>query len=205
MKRLALLAGLLLALTTLCGCTAADPYEGVPNPIATITMDDGSVMTAELYLRIAPNTVSNFVTLANAGFYDGLLIHRIIPGVLIQTGDPTGLGSGGTSYTIRGEFSDNGFANDLSHTRGVISMCRLESDYNSASSQFFIMQGSYPGDYDGKYAAFGKLTDDASLAVLDELGSTPVDSSGKPLVEHRVATIRVATFGYEYTVKKIED
>ena len=83
MKRLALLAGLLLALTALCGCTAADPYEGVPNPIATITMDDGSVMTAELYLRIAPNTVSNFVTLANAGFYDGLLIHRIIPGVLI--------------------------------------------------------------------------------------------------------------------------
>ena len=205
MKRALLIlmaAALLLALSA---CKTEDPLADAPNPIATITMDDGSVMTAELYLRIAPNTVSNFVTLANAGFYDGLLIHRIIPGVLIQTGDPTGLGSGGTSYTIRGEFSDNGFANDLSHTRGVISMCRLESDYNSASSQFFIMQGSYPGDYDGKYAAFGKLTDDASLAVLDELGSTPVDSSGKPLVEHRVATIRVDTFGYEYTVKKIED
>lgn len=205
MKRRCILAALLLALTLLCGCAAEDPYEGIPNPIATITMDDGSVMTAELYLTTAPNTVSNFVVLANSGFYDGLLIHRILPGVLIQTGDPTGLGSGGTSYTIRGEFSNNGFANALSHTRGVLSMSRLESDYNSASSQFFIMQGSYPEDYDGKYAAFGKLTDEASLAVLDDLAATPVDASGKPLVDHSIGTIRVETFGYEYTVRKIED
>lgn len=205
MKRRIALTALLLALLALCGCAAEDPYGGIPNPIATITMDDGSVMTAELYLTTAPNTVSNFVELANSGFYDGLLVHRIIPGVLIQTGDPTELGSGGAEYTIRGEFSKNGFTNDLSHTRGVLSMSRLESDYNSASSQFFIMQGSYPEDYDGKYAAFGKLTDDASLAVLDSLGSTPVDTSGKPLVEHRVQTIRVETFGYQYSVKKIED
>ncbi len=205
MRRRIALPALLLALIWLCGCTAEDPYEGIPNPVATITMDDGSVMTAELYLSTAPNTVSNFVELANAGFYDGLLIHRIIPGVLIQTGDPMELGSGGTDYTIRGEFSRNGFANSLSHTRGVVSMCRLESDYNSASSQFFIMQGSYPEDYDGRYAAFGKLTDDASLAVLDSLGSTPVDASGKPLMEHRIQTVRVETFGYQYSVKKIED
>ena len=202
MKRI--LPLLLIALLLLTGCTPKDPYEGIPNPVATITMDDGSVMTAELFLKEAPNTVSNFVVLANDGFYDGLKFHRIVNNVFIQTGDPTGLGSGGTDYTIRGEFDANGFANPISHERGVLSMSRLESDYNSASSQFFIMQG-YFSEYDGKYAAFGKLTGDESYAVLDELGATPTDSSRRPLVEHRIDTIRVETFGYEYSVRKIED
>ena len=203
-KRMALLALCAALVLALCGCAGKNPYEGVPNPVATILMDDGSVMTAELYLNVAPNTVSNFVELANSGFYDGLTIHRILPGVLIQTGDPTGRGSGGADHTIRGEFTENGFENNLSHTRGVLSMSRLSSDYNSASSQFFIMQGSYPQDYDGKYAAFGKLTGDSSYSVLDELASTPTDANGKPLVEHRVSTIRVDTFGYKYTTKKIK-
>lgn len=202
MKRI--LIALLLAALLLTGCQAEDPYADIPNPIATITLDDGSVMTAELYLTAAPNTVSNFVVLANNGFYDGLTIHRIVNNVFIQTGDPTGTGNGGTDYTIRGEFDDNGFENPISHERGVLSMSRLESDYNSASSQFFIMQGYY-AEYDGKYAAFGKLTGDESYAVLDELGATPTDANRKPLVERRIDTIRVETFGYEYSVKKIED
>lgn len=202
MKRI--LIALLLSMLMLTGCQAEDPYADIPNPIATITLDDGSVMTAELYLAAAPNTVSNFVVLANDGFYDGLTFHRIVNNVFVQTGDPTGTGNGGTNYTIRGEFDDNGFENPISHERGVLSMSRLESDYNSASSQFFIMQGYY-AEYDGKYAAFGKLTGDESYAVLDELGSTPTDANRKPLVERKIDTIRVETFGYEYSVKKIED
>ena len=173
MKRLltALLA--LILLLSLAGCSReeTDPYEGVPDPVATITLSDGSVMRAELYPRQAPNTVGNFIALANSGFYDGLEIFRVVTRAFIQTGDPLNNGTGGPGYAIRGEFAENGYeGNTLSHTRGVLSMCRTE-DFDSAGSQFFIMQGSYPADYDGKYAAFGKLMDEESLRTLNAVAS----------------------------------
>jgi peptidyl-prolyl cis-trans isomerase B (cyclophilin B) len=197
---LAIMAALLLMI--LFSGEPEDPYAVIPNPIATITMDDGSVMRAELFLKSAPNTVSNFVVLANEGFYDGQKIYRIVNNGFIQTGDPTGTGLGGADYTIRGEFAANGFDNPITHERGVLSMARLVDDYNSASSQFFIMQGYY-SEYDGLYAAFGKLMDDDSYATLDALGATPTDSSRNPLVNHTISSIRVETFGYNYEVKKI--
>ena len=130
--------------------------EDVPSPVVTIQMADGGVITLELYPRIAPNTVANFVTLAQSGFYDGLIFHRVIPGFMIQGGDPTGTGTGGPGYAIKGEFTDNGFPNDLSHERGVISMARAK-DYDSAGSQFFIMHHEVHQELDGQYAAFGKV------------------------------------------------
>ena len=181
-----------------------NPYEGVPNPIATITLTDGSVMTAELYLQYAPNTVNNFVELANSGFYDGLIFHRIVNNVFVQTGDPTGLGHGGADYTIFGEFTENGFENPISHERGVLSMSLVEGDNNSASSQFFIMHGYYSG-YDGKHAAFGKLIGEESYAVLDMLGTTPTDSDRRPLKMRQIETIRVETFGHTFEVIKNEN
>ena len=145
-------------------------------PIVTITMDDGGVITLELYPNIAPETVNNFVSLVNKGFYDGLSFHRIIPGFMIQGGDPKGDGTGGSKKTIKGEFSQNGVDNTLSHTRGTISMAR-SSDYNSASSQFFIMQDD-DTSLDGQYAAFGKVT--KGMDVVDKIAwNTPVlDDNG---------------------------
>lgn len=192
------LAALLLAavLLLLCGCgKKADPYADVPNPIATITMEDGQVMRFELQLAVAPNTVANFTNLANSGFYDGLEFFRVVPGVLIQSGDPSNDGTGSADWRIRGEFSSNGFENDLSHMRGVLSMARLE-DPNSASSQFFIMQGNYP-EYDGQYAAFGTALDEETLAVIDAIGAQPVDGYYVPLKRQVIQTIRVNTHGYE--------
>ena len=207
MKRLwtALLA--LILLLSLAGCgheeEEADPYEGVPDPVATITLSDGRVMRAELYLAQAPNTVANFIDLANSGFYDGLEIFRVVTGAFIQTGDPLNNGTGGPGYAIRGEFAENGYeGNALSHTRGVLSMCRTE-DFDSAGSQFFIMQGSYPADYDGKYAAFGKLMDEESLAVLDAVAGVAVDASYRPLVVTAIDTIRVDTHGYNFPFLKV--
>ena len=183
MKRFAA-ALLLLLLLFLTGCgreeEQADPYADVPNPVATITLSNGSVMRAELYLTQAPNTVANFIDLANSGFYDGLEFFRVVTGAFVQTGDPLNDGTGGPGYAIRGEFAENGFEqNTLSHTRGVLSMCRTE-DYDSAGSQFFIMQGSFP-EYDGRYAAFGKLMDEESLATLDSVAAVQVDSNYRPL------------------------
>ena len=127
------------------------------NPIVTITMENGDVMKAELYPEIAPNTVNNFISLINKGFYDGVVFHRIIPGFMIQGGDPLGNGTGGSDETIKGEFSSNGVENNISHKRGVISMARTQNDPDSASSQFFIVQAD--SDFlDGDYAAFGKVT-----------------------------------------------
>ena len=207
MKRLwtALLA--LILLLSLAGCgheeEEADPYEGVPDPVATITLSDGRVMRAELYLSQAPNTVANFIDLANSGFYDGLEIFRVVTGAFIQTGDPLNNGTGGPGYAIRGEFAENGYeGNTLSHTRGVLSMCRTE-DFDSAGSQFFIMQGSFPADYDGKYAAFGKLMDDESLAVLDAVAGVMVDVNDRPLVLTTIDTIRVDTHGYNFPFLKV--
>ena len=178
--------------------------EVYPDPTVVITLSDGSVLNAVLYPSAAPNTVANFVELAKAGFYDGLEIHRVVPGVLIQTGDPAGDGTGGAGYYIHGEFSANGYANPLSHTRGAISMSRQpKGGYNTASSQFFIMQGSFP-EYDGQYAVFGALTDEESLLTLDEIGGRPVDGNHRPLNRIFVRTIEVDTHGAEYHALKIE-
>ena len=143
----------------------------------TITMENGGVMKGELYEDIAPETVANFEKLAKSGFYDGLTFHRFIPGFMIQGGDPNGTGTGGPGWTIRGEFSANGFRNDLKHTEGVLSMART-MDPNSAGSQFFIMVADAP-HLDGQYAAFGKITE--GLEVAQEIVEQPRDWSYKPL------------------------
>ena len=197
MKRLITILLLLALAVTLTGCREKkDPYEDVPNPIATITMSDGREMRFELQLATAPNTVANFVSLANDGFYDGLEFFRVVPGVLIQSGDPLNNGTGTAGWLIKGEFSENGFQNDLSHNRGVISMARQESVNNSASSQFFIMQGNYP-EYDGSYAAFGAAADAETLAVLDQIANRAVDVNNVPMVRQQIATIRVNTHGWD--------
>jgi len=174
--------------------------EDVPNPVVTITMADGGVIKLELYPRVAPNTVANFVTLANSGFYNGLIFHRVIPGFMIQGGDPTGTGTGGPGYSIKGEFIDNGLSNDLSHERGVISMARA-NDYDTAGSQFFIMHQKSTS-LDGQYAAFGMVT--SGMDVVDRIATTPTDSSDRPLVACKIESVTVDTQGYEYTVVKIE-
>ena len=194
---------LALAVCGLAGCGRKDPYEGIPNPVATIALSDGSSMRYELFLSEAPNTVANFVELANAGFYDGQRFFRIVPGVLVQSGDPRNNGTGQADYVIQGEFAENGIENSVSHTRGTISMCR-QSGYDTASSQFFIMQGTYP-EYNGQYAAFGRATDSESLAVLDAIAFTSVDGNYVPVgAVPTIATIRVETYGYEYEAAKMD-
>ena len=152
------------------------------NPIITIQMKDGGVMKAELYPEIAPETVKNFIDLAGKGFYNGLIFHRVIPGFMIQGGDPEGTGMGGPGYTIKGEFSSNGFKNDLRHTRGVLSMARA-MDPNSAGSQFFIMHEDSP-HLDGQYAAFGKLIE--GIEVVDRITSVRTDYNDRPLVPQQI-------------------
>ena len=147
------------------------------NPIVTITMEDGRIMRGELYPEKAPNTVNNFISLANKGFYDGLTFHRVIPGFMIQGGCPKGNGTGGPGWHIKGEFAANGVKNDLKHTRGVLSMARA-MDPNSAGSQFFIMHEDAP-HLDGQYAAFGKVV--SGMEVVDEIAGTETDYSDKPL------------------------
>jgi len=204
MKKLAVLALALLLLLSGCGRREEDPYADVPNPIATITMADGSAMRAELYLTYAPNTVANFIELANKGFYDGLEVFRIVHGAFVQTGDPKNNGTGGPGYAIRGEFSENGYRkNTLTHARGVLSMART-SQFDSAGSQFFILQGTYP-EYDGKYAAFGKLMDDESLRALDAVAAVSTDSNNRPLVVTKIKTIRVDTHGHTFSVVRVGD
>jgi len=198
---------MILALAlVLAGCGAREPEEAAPNPVATITLTDGSQMRIELRPDIAPNTVNNFIKLANDGFYDGQQIFRVVSNVLIQMGDPNNDGTGDPGYYIKGEFDANGFKNGLSHMRGTVSMAR-KSDYDTGGSQFFIMEGSYP-EYDGNYAAFGTLADAASLETLDQIGSRPVDGSYVPLDRIRIQRIRVETFEAEYpdpeTLKKDE-
>ena len=174
--------------------------QDVPSPVVTITMADGGVIKLELYPQIAPNTVANFVTLAQAQFYDGLIFHRVIPGFMIQGGDPTGTGTGDPGYSIKGEFSDNGFENNLSHERGVISMARA-SDFDSAGSQFFIMHQT-TRNLNGQYAAFGRVTE--GMDVVDRIANTPTDASDRPLVACAIKTVTVDTLGYQYTVVKLE-
>lgn len=150
-----------------------------------ITMENGDTMSAELYSEIAPKTVENFVKLVNEKFYDGLIFHRVIPGFMIQGGDPQGTGMGGPGYSIVGEFSSNGFPNDLKHTRGVLSMARA-MDPNSAGSQFFIMHQDAP-HLDGQYAAFGKLTD--GFDTLDKIASTKTNWQDRPKEEQKIQSI----------------
>ncbi len=165
------------------------------NPEVTITMRSGAVMKGELYPEIAPNTVANFISLANSGFYDGLIFHRVIPGFMIQGGDPQGMGIGGPGYSIRGEFSANGFSgNDLAHTTGVLSMARAQHP-DSAGSQFFIMVDDAP-HLDGQYAAFGKITENVEAAIaISRVGRNFRD---KPLEPQEIESIRVEVFGEDY-------
>ena len=165
------------------------------NPIVTIEMENGGTMTAELYPEIAPNTVANFVNLVESGFYDGLIFHRVIPGFMIQGGDPQGTGMGGPGYTIKGEFAHNGFRqNNLRHTRGVLSMARSMMP-NSAGSQFFIMHADAP-HLDGEYAAFGKITD--GMDVVDAIASVRTGRQDRPVEEQRIRRMTVETFGEKY-------
>ena len=189
-----LLAALLILILKLS--EPKQPEAPRPNPVATITMSAGGQMRFALFPDQAPNTVANFIQLANKGFYDGLQFYRVVAGVFIQGGDPKNDGTGDPGYAIRGEFSDNGVKNTLSHMRGTISMCR-QSGFDTAGSQFFIMQGSYP-EYDGRYAAFGTVADEDSLKVLDAIASEPTDSSYVPLTRQVIASIRVETFEVEY-------
>ena len=166
------------------------------NPIVTITMEDGAVMKGELYPDKAPNTVSNFIELANGGFYDGLIFHRVIPGFMIQGGCPNGNGMGGPGYEINGEFSANGFKqNDLLHTTGVLSMARTMAP-NSAGSQFFIMVAPAP-HLDGQYAAFGQVTEGQDIAI--DISRVPRNMmNDKPKKDQVIQSIRVDTQGVEY-------
>ncbi|MBR0145874.1 MAG: peptidylprolyl isomerase [Eubacterium sp.] len=157
-------------------------------------MENGGVMKLELYPEIAPNTVNNFISLAAKGYYNGLIFHRVISGFMIQGGDPDGRGTGGPGYSIKGEFSGNGFKNDLKHTRGVLSMARSMRP-DSAGSQFFIMHQDSP-HLDGQYAAFGKLIEGED--VLDEIARTRTGWGDKPVVPQKMMTVTVDTFGVEY-------
>lgn len=164
------------------------------NPIVTFEMEDGKVMKAELYPEIAPNTVHNFIALIKKGFYDGLIFHRVIQGFMIQGGDPLGTGTGGPGYSIKGEFTANGFNNELKHDKGVLSMARTMAP-NSAGSQFFIMHELSP-HLDGQYAAFGKVIE--GLENIDAIASVRVDYNDKPRIAQRMKKVTVDTFGVDY-------
>ena len=164
------------------------------NPIVTITMENGDVIKAELYPDIAPNTVNNFISLVKKGFYNGLNFHRIINGFMIQGGCPEGTGMGGPNYSIKGEFSQNGFKNDLKHTEGVLSMARSMRP-DSAGSQFFIMHKATP-HLDGAYAAFGKVIE--GMDVVNKIATTRTTYGDRPVKEQKMASVTVDTFGIDY-------
>lgn len=164
------------------------------NPIITFEMENGDIMKAELYPQVAPNTVNNFISLVNKGFYDGLIFHRVINGFMIQGGDPEGTGMGGPGYGIKGEFAQNGFANDLKHSAGVLSMARSMMS-NSAGSQFFIMHKDAP-HLDGAYAAFGKIIE--GMDVVNKIAEVATDYSDRPMEDQRMKTVTVETFGVDY-------
>lgn len=166
------------------------------NPVVTIEMENGDIMKAELYPEIAPNTVNNFIDLVKNQFYDGLIFHRVIKGFMIQGGCPEGSGTGGPNYSIAGEFSQNGFKNDLKHTEGVLSMARSMHP-DSAGSQFFIMHKTSP-HLDGAYAAFGKITE--GLEVVNKIAETGTDYSDRPIEKQQIKSMTVETFGTEYPV-----
>ena len=199
MKRLLCIALCLILLGTM-GCTSGEKNKTEEEtmhseyPIATITMKDGGVIKLELYPKIAPESVKNFISLANSKFYDGLIFHRVISGFMIQGGCQKGNGTGGPGYNIKGEFSANGVDNSLSHERGVISMARAMA-YDSAGSQFFICHADSQF-LDGQYAAFGKVIE--GMDVVDAIASVKTNSQDKPLQDQVIDSIRVDTFGVEY-------
>ena len=168
------------------------------NPIVTIKMYDGGVIKAELYPDVAPNTVANFISLINKGFYNDLIFHRVIPGFMIQGGCPNGNGMGGPGYEIPGEFTGNGFENNLKHSRGVLSMARTMVP-DSAGSQFFIMHEDAP-HLDGQYAAFGKVTED--MDVVDKIAACKTGWGDKPIQPQIMKKVTVETFGVEYPQPK---
>ncbi len=168
------------------------------NPEVTITMENGGVITVELYPDVAPNTVNNFISLVSKGFYNGLIFHRVIPGFMIQGGDPEGRGFGGPGYSIPGEFASNGFKNDLSHKRGVISMARSQHP-DSAGSQFFIMHED--GDFlDGDYAAFGCVI--SGMDVVDAIANQKRYPNDMPIMQQKMKKVKVETFGETYPEPK---
>lgn len=164
------------------------------NPIVTIEMENGDIMKVELYPEVAPNTVNNFISLVKKGFYNGLIFHRVIKGFMIQGGCPDGTGMGDPGYSIKGEFSHNGFKNELKHTEGVISMARSMMP-DSAGSQFFIMHKNSP-HLDGEYAAFGKITEGQN--IVDKIATTATDWSDRPLEKQVMKSVTVDTFGVDY-------
>ncbi len=164
------------------------------NPQVTITMESGKTITVELYPEVAPNTVNNFISLIKKGYYNGLIFHRVIAGFMIQGGCPNGNGMGGPGYAIKGEFSSNGFTNNLKHDRGVISMARSMMP-NSAGSQFFIMHEDAP-HLDGQYSAFGKVTE--GLDTVDEIANTLTDYNDRPKDTQKISSMTVETFGVDY-------
>lgn len=164
------------------------------NPVVTFEMENGDIMKAELYPEVAPNTVNNFVSLVKKGFYDGLIFHRVISGFMIQGGDPEGTGIGGPGYSIKGEFAQNGVANNLAHDAGVLSMARAMHP-DSAGSQFFIMHKDAP-HLDGAYAAFGKITE--GMDVVNRIAEEDTDYSDRPLDEQKIKSMTVETFGVDY-------
>ncbi len=177
------------------------------HPVATLTMQNGKKIIIELYPEMAPNTVANFVELANNKFYDGLIFHRVIKGFMIQGGDPEGTGRGGPGYAIKGEFSQNGFeGNTLSHTLGTVSMARQSMPLDSAGSQFFIVtnetEGTAPTYLDGAYAAFGRVVYGMDTAM--EISRVSTNSSDRPLTDQVIKSIRVDTKGVEYKAEKID-
>lgn len=172
-----------------------NPYAGKEgNPIVTLEMESGAIMEIELYPDVAPNTVTNFVNLVSSGFYDGLIFHRVIPGFMIQGGDPDGTGMGGPGYGIKGEFSNNNFANDLTHDRGVISMAR-SGHPDSAGSQFFIMHAHSPF-LDSEYAAFGMVI--KGIEGVDAVADVQTGAQDRPVENQVIKTMTVETFGVEY-------
>lgn len=178
---------------------SATPTEGVPSatashPIVTIEMEDGGIIKAELYPEVAPNTVNNFISLIQKGFYDGTIFHRVIPDFMIQGGDPDGIGTGGPGYRIAGEFTGNGFTNNLLHTEGVLSMARSNAE-DSAGSQFFIMDADAPS-LDGLYAAFGKVTE--GMEVVRSIVSLPRDKADRPEDPPVMKKVTVDTLGVTY-------
>ena len=199
-KTAVLIMAMLLLILTACGNkdqeqSADKPFKKVDkNPIVTITMENDKQIKVELYPEVAPNTVANFISLINDKFYDGLIFHRVIPEFMIQGGDPDGNGTGGPGYSIKGEFSSNGFENSLKHERGVISMARSQQP-DSGGSQFFIMVADYPS-LDGEYASFGKVTE--GMDVVDEIVSVETEND-KPLEDQKMKSVTVETFGEKYS------
>ena len=197
-KKKSFLASLLAGALALVGCSneVVDEVRTPPDelPVATIIFKDYGTVEAELYPHIAPNTVNNFISLANSGFYDGLTFHRIIKNFMIQGGDPNGTGTGGPGYTIKGEFTKNKFKNDLKHTEGVLSMAR-SSNKNSAGSQFFIMTKDTPS-LDGQYASFGKVI--SGMDIIHQIENVETGSGDKPVKDVIIESIKVDTKGEKY-------